>query len=251
MPASEVIAQSCFFIADVGCYQVVKDFSGPIIAVIVAFCTVKFAFKQIAAQHKNTLSAQNEESKRNTRIELFKGIGQLLDQSSMIIREVNSYCMSKKYSNLEMKPEINHEEYLALMNKFGQALLAVSSKVESHEIVNLKLFRVFRFSLQSIHHDLLGMQLEKDRAQVLETLLELTNDAQMYFGDFQVCMQNMAYGEVFSSAIPHRIPADKRYKVITNDRQSLEELLDYFSKETNWGKNCLKYKKEAEEKFSS
>lgn len=150
-----------------------------------------------------------------------------------------------------MKSEINNEEYLGLMSKFSQALLAVISKIESHEIVNLKLFRVFRFSLQSIHHDLLGMQFKKDRVHVLETFLELTTDAQMYFGDFQVCMQNMAYGEVFNASVPHRIPADKRYKVITNDPQDLEELHDYFSKETNWGKSCLKYEKEAEGKFSS
>ncbi len=251
MPTSEVIVKSCLLISGVDCYDVAKDFSGPILAVLVAFFTVRFAFKQIATQHKNTLSAQIEESKRNTRIELFKNIGILSDQSSSIIREVNSYCMGKKYSNPEMKSEINHEEYLALMNKFGQALLSVISKVESHEIVNLKLFRVFRFSLQSIHHDLLSIQFEKNRFCVLEKFLELTSDAQCYLGDFQVCMQNMAYGEVFGSMVPHRVPVDKRFKVITNDSKELDKLLDYFSKETDWGKNCLKYEKEAEERFSS
>ena len=73
----------------------------------------------------------------------------------------------------------------------------------------------------------------------------------MYCGDFQVCMQNMAYGEVFDSEVPHRVPADKRYKVITNEEENLEELHEYFLKETNWGKSCLKHEKETEEKFSS
>ena len=73
----------------------------------------------------------------------------------------------------------------------------------------------------------------------------------MYFGDFQVCMQNMAYGEVFDSDVPHRVPADKRYKVITNCPDSLDKLHDYFWQETNWGKNCIKYENEAKEKFSS
>ena len=251
MPPSEAIVNSCFFISNINCYEVAKDFSGPVIAIIIAFFSVKFAFRQIATQHENTLKAQKEEAKRNTRIELFKDIGQLLDQSSSMIRDVNSYCMSKKYSNLEMKSEINHEEYLALMNKFGQALLDIVCKIESHEIVNLKLFRAFRFALQSIHHDFLSIQFAEDRFHVLETLLELTSQAQMYIGDFQVCMQNMAYGEVFSASVPHRTPADKRYKVITNDLKELDGLIDYFSKETNWGKSCIKYEKEANEKFSS
>ncbi|MFY0675905.1 MAG: hypothetical protein JXR18_01350 [Neptuniibacter sp.] len=251
MAEPEIIEKSCFFLSNIDCYAVVKDFSGPLVAVAVAFLTVKFAFRQISQQHSNTIEAQKENSKRDTRIELFKDINLLLDQSSSVIRDVNSYCMGKKYSNPQMESEINHEEYLALMSKFGQALLAVISKIESHEIVNLMLFRVFRFSLQSIHHDLLSMQFEQNRKNVLESFLELTNDAQMYFSDFQVCMQNMAYGEVFDSAVPHRVPAYKRYKVITNDAKNLEELHHYFWRETNWGKSCMQYEKEAAEKFSS
>ncbi len=251
MPAPETIIKSCLCISDVSCYEIVKDFSGPIIAVAVAFFSVKYAFKQIAAQHKNTLKAQIEEQKRNTRIELFKEVCGLMEQSDSIIREVNSYCMRKKYSNIEMKSDINHLEYLDIMSKFGQALIAVIIKVESHEIVNLMLFRVFRFSLQSIHHDLLTIQFAEDRFYVLERILELTSDAQMYFSDFQVCLQNMAYGEVFESEVPKREPADKRYKVITNDPENLKELHNYFRSETDWGKNGIKYEEEAKERFPS
>ncbi|MDO8926068.1 MAG: hypothetical protein Q7U94_04055 [Sideroxyarcus sp.] len=250
MPVPETIIKSCLCIPDVSCYEIVKDFSGSIIAVAVAFFSVRYAFKQIAEQHKNTLKAQIEEQKRNTRIELFREICGLMDQSYSIIREVNSYCMIKKYSNIEMKSEINHLEYLDIVNKFGQALIAVISKVESHEIVNLMLFRVFRFSLQSIHHDLLAIQFSEDRYYVLERILELTSDAQMYFSDFQVCLQNMAYGEVFESEVPQREPADKRCKVITNDPETLKELHHYFWRETDWGKNCIKYEEEAKERFS-
>ncbi len=149
------------------------------------------------------------------------------------------------------KSEINHVEFLNLMVQFGKALLSIISSVESREIVSFKLFRVFRYSLQSIHHDLLSLQSEKDRSLVLNKLLDLTNDAQMYCGDFQVCLQNMAYGEVFDSKVPYRVPADKRIKVITNDPENLNALHEYFKRDTNWGKTCNKYEKEAEEKYSS
>lgn len=251
MESAEAVVQSCLFVSDVSCYDLTKDFSAPIIVVLVAFFTVKFAFQQIAAQHANSIEAQVEETKRNTRIELFKELSQTLDQSSSVVREVSSYCMVKKYSTMEMKAEINGAEYLTLMNNFGQSLLNVISKLESHEIVNFKLFRVFRFSLQSIHHDLMGLRSNADRFDVLERLIDLSNDAQCYFGDFQVCMQNMAYGEVFNTSVPHRVTVDKRHKVIVNDPKKLDRLLDYFSKETNWGKSCLKHEKEAVEKYHS
>ena len=137
------------------------------------------------------------------------------------------------------------------MERLNLAILPIVSKVESHEVVNLKLFRVFRFALQSIHHDLLAIQFEVDRFHVLERVLELSSDAQMYLADFQVCMQNLAYGEVFDSLVPYRVSADKRYKVIRNDPAELDKLHDYFWSETNWGKNRVKYENEALKKFSS
>ena len=251
MAASEAIVKSCLCISDVSCYEVAKDFAGPMIAIIVAFFSVRFAFKQIAEQHRNTLLAQKEESKRNTRIEMFKEFGWLLEESSTVIREVNSYCIQKKYSLIGNKPEIDYVEHLNLMKKFGDALLTIVATVEAHEIVSFKLFRVFRFSLQSTHHDLLSLQSEKDRSLVLDKFLDLTNDAQMYMSDFQVCLQNMAYGEIFESQVPYRVPPDKRIKVITNDLINLEELHNYFWRETNWGKTCIQYEKEAEKKHSS
>lgn len=251
MPVQETIIKSCLYISDVSCYEVAKDFSGPVAAILLAFFSVRFAFHQIAAQHENTLKAQLEEQKRQTRIELFKEIGSLMEQSKSIVSEVGSYCTSKKYSNIDMEGEIDNLEYLELMKKFSQALIAVILKVESHEIVNIMLFRVFRFSLQSIHHDLLSLQFNRDRVNVLEEIVRLSDDAKMYYGDFQVCLQNMAYGEVFDSEVPRREPPDKRYKVITNDPGNLEELHKYFWRETDWGKHCIKHEEEAAERFSS
>ncbi|MCK4704224.1 MAG: hypothetical protein KAT90_01975 [Gammaproteobacteria bacterium] len=247
----EIIAKSCLSIPDVSCYDVARDFTGPVVTALIAFFTVKFAFNQIAKQHQNTLDAQNQESKRNTKIELFKELNTLLDQVSATVREVGTYCMVKKYSNNEMKYEINHAEYLSLSGKLNQALLAVVSKIESHEIVNLKLFRAFRFSLQSIVYDIMKMEFEKDRSKVTEMFIEYTDEAQCYLGDFQVCMQNLSYSDVFGTHVPHRVPIDKSRKVITNNPSDLDDLLEYFSKETNWGKNNNKYEQEAIETYRS
>ena len=40
MAAPEIVGKSCLCISDVSCYELVKDFSGPAIAILVAFFTV-------------------------------------------------------------------------------------------------------------------------------------------------------------------------------------------------------------------
>ncbi|TLM72541.1 hypothetical protein ACONUD_02365 [Microbulbifer harenosus] len=151
---------------------------------------------------------------------------------------------------MEMKAPLEHAEFHELCNRFGRAILVVVGKVESHEIINFKLFRAFRFGLQSIHHDLLKLRTEADRFKVLEEVVELANNTLMYFYDFQICMQNISYGDVFDSEVPSREPADPSCKVIINCPNHLDELIVYFSQETNWGMDCAKYEKEALEAYS-
>ena len=251
MVAANIVTKSCYFVNDFSCYEIAKDFATPVLATITILFSVLIAFIQLSKQHKNTLELTKEETKSKTRIDLFKEINVLLESSNTKIRGVHTYCFGKKYSNLEMKAEIDHVEFLELMKSFSNSLLVVASKMESHEIVNLKLFRVFRYSLYSIHHDLLALQREQDRFIVLDSLIKLTDDSMMYFGDFQVCMQNMAYGVVFDSTVPQRVPADKRIKVITDCPENLDKLHIYFERESNWGKSNLIYDNEAKEKLSS
>lgn len=250
MPVPEVIEQSCFIVSNVNCYDVAKDFAGPVIAAAVAIFAIKSGLNQLATQHENTLAAQREENKLNTRIELFKDLNNLLDQVLAITREVNSQCVVKKFSNLEMVADLNHSEYLALSEKIIQGLLAVVSKVESHEIVDLKLFRTFRFSLQANVYDIMELRPYKDRKEVLEKIIEYSSDASFYLSDFQVCMQNVAYGEIFADEVPKREPVDRRLKVITNDPKELDTLMNYFLTETSWGKNNQKLQAEAEAEYS-
>jgi hypothetical protein len=248
---SNIITESCYFINNANCYDVVKDFSGPIITLAAAAFAVIWAFVQLNKQHQNKLNAQKNETKRNTKIKLFQDISQLLDQASIPIRQANSYCLSKKYSSSNQVALLDGLEYTELSQSINQALLSVVAKVESHEIINPLLFKTFRYSLQSIVHDIIELRHITVSTEILDKLMACISDANLYLQDFQVCMQNLAYGEVFDSSIPARVPVDKKLKVITNDKESLNELLHYFTYESNWGVACKKLEKEAHAKFSS
>lgn len=236
MDTSKIIESSCGFISNVSCYDVTKDFIGPVSTLLVVIITVLLAFHKISKNHKNSLDAQKEESKRNTRIELFKDINNILDQASSVVLDISTFCNVKKYSNLNEVAIFELQEYLNLSQKLNQSLLSVVSKVESHEIINQKLFMTFRYSLQSIVYDVMKLQKNVTSKTSLDLMIDYTSDASCYLADFQVCMQNIAYSEIFELNIPHRTPIDKRSKVITNNQEELDKLLIFFSEETNWGK---------------
>jgi len=248
--SQEIVSKSCSLFQDVSCYDIFKDFSGPIIAVLIAFFSIRFAFAQLDKQHQNTLDAQKEESKRNTKIELFKDINLLLDNVSSIVREVNTFCLARQHPAPGTPIELSQTDYEAFSAKLNHGLLAVISKVESHEIINQKLFKAFRYSLEAIVYDISDLRFSDDRRLVLDSMHELGSDASCYLYDFQICMQNLAYGDVFDHKLSARVPVDKTLKVITADSDSLDALLNHFSNETNWGKSWKSYENEAKEKCS-
>ncbi|AMJ76717.1 hypothetical protein AVL57_00830 (plasmid) [Alteromonas stellipolaris] len=248
--ASNIIVKSCSFISDVSCYEVAKDFAGPSLASLSVIVSIIIAFKQLSKQHSNTIKAQREETKRNTRIELFKEVSLLIEQSSAVVREVNSYCNIKKFNPNDVA-FLDLEEYLELSQQVNQALLLLVSKIESNEIVHSKLFRTFRYSLQSIVHDVMKLRDDTTSTTCLDKMMDYTYDASCYLGDFQVCLQNLAYGDIFKSKVEAREPIDKSLKVIEDDPLKLDALLNYFKNESNWGVSNAKYEKEALERFSS
>ncbi len=250
MVASKDVEKSCCFISDVSCYEVAKDFAGPALAALSVIVSIISALKQLSKQHVNTIKAQKEEAKRNTRIELFKEVSLLIEHSSAVIRDVNSYCNVKKF-NPNAAALLDLEEYLELSQRVNQALLLLVSKIESHEIVHPKLFKTFRYSLQSIVHDVMKLRNNTNSTTCLNKMMDYTSDASCYLGDFQVCLQNLAYGDIFKSKIEARVPIDKSLKVIEDDPEKLDVLLNYFENESNWGVSNAKYEKEALERFSS
>ncbi|NVK38156.1 MAG: hypothetical protein HWE18_09545 [Gammaproteobacteria bacterium] len=250
MLASTTVEKSCYFISDASCYEVAKDFAGPALAALAVIVSIIIAFKQLSKQHSNTIAAQKEEAKRNTRIELFKEVSLLIEQSSAVIREVNSYCNVKKF-NPNAVALLDLQEYLELSQRVNQALLLLVSKIESHEIVHPKLFKTFRYSLQSIVHDVMKLRDDTTSTTCLNKIMDYKSDASCYLGDFQICLQNLAYGDIFKSKIEARVPIDKSLKVIEDDPEKLDVLLNYFENESNWGVSNAKYEKEALERFSS
>lgn len=82
-------------------------------------------------------------------------------------------------------------------------------------------------------------------------MMDYTYDASCYLGAFQVCLQNLAYSEIFKSKIEARLPIDQSLMVIEDEPTKLAELLNYFENESNWGINNAKYEKEALERLSS
>ena len=250
MVASKLVEKSCYIISDVSCYEVAKDFAGPALAALAVVVSIIIAFKQLSKQHSNTIKAQKEEAKRHTRIELFKEVSLLIEQSSAVIREVNSYCNVKKF-NPNAVALLDLKEYLELSQRVNQALLLLVSKIESHEIVHPKLFKTFRYSLQSIVHDVMKLRDDTTSTTCLDKMMDYTSDASCYLGDFQICLQNLAYGDIFKSKIDARVPIGKSLKVIEDDPEKLDVLLNYFENESNWGVSNAKYEKEALERFSS
>lgn len=231
-------------------YEFAKDFSGPIATIIVVPFSVWFAFGQIRKQHDNTIKAQKAAAKRDTKVELFKELSKALNEHGEPIGQTATFCTVKKYSSPNQKAEITHAEFQGFFEMFGKPLLSLILQVEAQQIIHQKLFKTFRFALSSIHNDFMALQFSQDRTQILEQMIQLTDDAQMYMSDFQICLQNIAYGDVFDDIVPARIPADKRIKVITSDDAELDELLEYFSTQTAWGKKNLQLEKEAQERFT-
>lgn len=247
MPSPDPTEPVTNLATDLTLYEFAKDFGGLIVTILVAFFTVLYAFKQIRIQHRNSIEAQKEETKRKTRIETFKDLDVLLNASSTLVRQVNTH--SRVQSLID--PQQVSENELIITQELIQALLAVVSKIESLEIIDQLLFRVFRYSIQSVVHDISYLSEIKDQKQRIDRLIELTDTTVLYFSDFQICLQNMAYRDVFDSSVQHRDPPDKRHKVITNNPNELKNLEDYFLKETAWGKEIQKWEKYAEEKYKS
>lgn len=113
------------------------------------------------------------------------------------------------------------------------------------------LFKTFRYSLQSIAHDVMKLRENTTSTTCLNKMKNYTSDVSCYLGDFQICFQNLAYGDIFKSKITAREPIDKSLRVIEDDPKKLERLLNYFENESNWGVSCKKYESEAKVQFSS
>jgi hypothetical protein len=239
-------------------YEIAKDFASPILAILAILGSILIAFNQSSKHHKSTIKAQEEEVKLKTRIDVFNDINRILDDSKSEITSIYKFSTVRAYtSNIskiyqERKKENYNKEVKSLREKLQTAI----TKSESHQIVNVKLFQAFINSLESIDYELGGLNLkeiESDkfdsfteeeseyhegmRREVLTKLRQASKSAMFYFGDFQICLQNMAYSEIFGSNVPQRNQNEFTPKVISNNDNELQEFLEYLDTETEWGRN--------------
>lgn len=91
MKVSNVIEKSCYFFNEITSYEIVKDFSPPLLAALTIAISIYIASRSLSKQYDNIISAQQEEAKRKIKIELFKDISLLIEHGSTVIRTVNSH----------------------------------------------------------------------------------------------------------------------------------------------------------------
>jgi len=250
MPPTLTIETSCLFIQGHECYEVLYDFSAPIAALFIFIFGISHAFKKLSKQHDATLKQQDADINKRFKIELFKEFTLMLDQAIGELRSVSIYCRIKRYPVNGQISSLTAKEMADLQKKSSDAMFSIITKVESHEIVHPLLFKTFRFSLQSIWHNLIQLQHENN-IKSLDKFLSLTADAMMYMSDFQICMQNMAWGGIFGTKVEYRDPIDPSCKVIKDNDAELKILMAYFDTESEWGEHNKLEEQKAKEIYSS
>ncbi|PXA84556.1 hypothetical protein DMC47_39960 [Nostoc sp. 3335mG] len=82
---------------------------------------------------------------------------------------------------------------------------------------------------------------------VAKPAIQALDDAIAYGQDFTVELQNRLLGDLFGSAVEHRVPLDPASKVISLDH--FDELERYFHEETPSGRNRLRISEEIARRF--
>lgn len=250
MPSSLTMTSSCFFIPEHGCYEVLKDFSGAIVTFLIFSLGFGITYYKLSKQHRDTLKQQDEEFKKRFKIELFNEFKSFFDLIHIEINDVCTFCRLSLHPVTIKMEEPNTVKYEKFRLKLGEALVAVILRIETREIVHPLLFQTFRYALQSLVHDIMELNYNKNIAETLPKLLTIGEDASCYLGDFQICLQNMTWGKVFDTKIKQRDPINNKLKVIVDNIDALTQLKQYFRDETEWGIHNKKIEQSVRDKFS-
>jgi hypothetical protein len=238
------LEKTCAFIEKHSCYEVFKDFGSPILAFMIALITIIWGLYQLKKQHNNTIDAQNKQFDKSVKIDLFKELVAMLRNNSSAIGSIGSRCNTSYI----MKQQISAGDYLVIYQQLSQNLLEIILKIETIEITHPKLFKIFRFTIQSASHDLdqVFKRLAKE-PDYLTITWEITNNAQMYISDFIVCLQNLTFSDIFANQVEYRVPLVKSFMPITLDNDKLDELQEHIMNNTDWGQWILNNEKLAKD----
>ncbi|PAJ71794.1 hypothetical protein CJF42_24815 [Pseudoalteromonas sp. NBT06-2] len=72
MVASKVVEKSCYFISEVSCYEVAKDFAGSTLTAFAVMVSIYIAFKQLSKQHSHTIKAKKKKLKETSECNCLK-----------------------------------------------------------------------------------------------------------------------------------------------------------------------------------
>jgi hypothetical protein len=233
-------------------YQVAKDFLPSLATLIVAYLSIRFAVLQIKQQHQNALDLQTANRKKDIQIELFEAIQVKLDGCSSIASQLSSSLIFKT-TYLENGVDVNHNEaeFEQELSKVMNMITDVTIYIEYREIVSPRLFRVVRSALHSTHHDLLEVLKGRDidLVQRYRDASKAAGEASSYCHDLNACLQNHAFGDLFENAAPIRQPIDSNEKVIVDEDEALDRLLQYFEHETPYGRQMDAVNQQVREEF--
>jgi hypothetical protein len=233
-------------------YQFIKDFFPSIATLLVAFLSIRFAVRKIQQQHQNSLDLQSANQKKDIQLKLFEEIQERLDKCSSLSGKLNT-ALIMKHTFLQHGANIDHNEGV-FINELGEILKAITDVtiyIEYREIVSPKLFRVARSALHSAHHDLLEVirHPQEDLTNRYEKAAKAVGDAGSYCHDLNACLQNHAFGDLFENQAPIRQPIDPEEKVIIDDDETLDGLLQYFEHETSYGRMMDETNQHVREEF--
>ena len=220
-----------------------KDFSSSLVALIAAVSVFWLGLYQFGKEKKLERNARKEEYERSIKISLFSEVTTLVSQCSDEISDVLTQCLTKKTSGIKF----TSEEKINFVYRLQTMILALVSKVESHEVIAPDLFRVFRYALLCEAHRL--MKLSDDYESLTPgKLWETSENLQPYISDLQVGLQNLAFADIFGEKVSYRKPISERYKVIENKKDILINLEQYFLNDTEWGKENNRIERDVFEK---
>lgn len=233
-------------------YQFAKDFFPSAATLIVAFFSIRFAIMQIKTQHQNALDLHVAERKKDIQLKMFEEIQEKLDICSSTSSQVNS-SLIMHYSYIEngAEPKYTDVNFIQDLNKVMQTITDVTIYLEHREVISPKLFRVARSAMHSAHHDLLEVlkNPKMDRVQRYKSAAKSAADASSYCHDLNACLQNHAFGDLFDNQAPVRQPIDPNEKVIVDEDNKLDELLQYFEHETPYGEKMDKTNRIVREEY--
>lgn len=256
--------------------------------VVVAFFGFGGLILQMQSQSRQSREAIAENERRKLKAEMYNDavevtrnlVDAAIELSTRLrttATELNLAAQADSVGLGYQVPRGRYPEFIALYQTFSDAALRFVYLIENRRIVDPRIL-IFRTAMNAALHDCREQMFFKFSINVApllpvenaagelypykapapesakaagencEQFCESLMDVISYTEDFLVELQNHLLGDLFARNVAHRKPLDPNSQVITLDRA--EELEEWFSKHTAWGRLTEKVESETRRKFS-